>query len=222
MEVEETDSLGDETDHLAQDEFDVDYPRITAEGLRAEEARQAKSKGRQAAAPPEPLSPEQQAENLRQFGGAVSAYAAGAGVFGPGFDIPTFKIYLDDFLKAMGSPTDPLERMLVEQLATANLAIGRLHMRAGASKSAAEASVCLGAVARLMAEVRRTSVALHTWQASRGKQTKAARTATKRKKKVAAGASGRAEDKKSGDSKLRSNRVAKYFKKGAKREPAHA
>jgi hypothetical protein len=114
--------------------------------------------------PPNPRTPEQKAETLRQLGAACYLYAAAAQVVGPGFDVPVWKAYLDTYLQAAGDPADPVERILLEQLALAHHALGRLHVRAGSRESVEEVQAYLGAIARLLAEVRRTALALKAYR----------------------------------------------------------
>jgi len=74
---------------------------------------------------------------------------------------------LDDLFKGLGSPTDPVERMLAEQLALAHHAVGRL-LACGASRAAdPEVTACHASAARLMAEFRRTALALMAYRGLR-------------------------------------------------------
>jgi hypothetical protein len=138
-------------------------------GQQEEAQRKAK------ATPPLP-SPAQKAENLHELLGATLLYGASGAFFAGAIDVPTFKIYLDRFLKDAGASTDPLERQLLEQLVLAHHAIGRLHFRAGTCKDASAVTAYLAAVARLMAESRRTTIAVQAYrQAPSGKQEGATR-----------------------------------------------
>jgi hypothetical protein len=114
--------------------------------------------------PPGPRTPEQKAESLRQLGAAGYLYAAATQVVGPAFDVLTWKAYLDRYLQAAGDPADPVERILLEQLALAHHALGRLHVRAGSREGVEETQAYLAAIARLLAEVRRTALALKAYR----------------------------------------------------------
>jgi hypothetical protein len=128
--------------------------------------------------PADPRTPEQKAESLRQLGAACYLYAAAAQVVGPAFDVLTWKAYLDRYLQAAGDPTDPVERILLEQLALAHHALGRLHVRAGSREGVEETQAYMAAIARLLAEVRRTALALKVYrQPAAGKAADAAASA---------------------------------------------
>lgn len=76
----------------------------------------------------------------------------------------SFQRYLETLLAEYGSPTDPVERMLIEQLAIVHHVIGRLHAQANYAASPEEAEVHLGSAARLTAEMRRTALALRQYR----------------------------------------------------------
>lgn len=80
-------------------------------------------------------------------------------------DFAAFRSYLGGLMEKCGNPADPLEQMLIEQLAWAHHAIGRLHVAAAKANAFQEAEVYNAAVARLMAECRRTSLAIATYRA---------------------------------------------------------
>jgi hypothetical protein len=103
---------------------------------------------------------------------------------GPIFDAQTFKVYLDDLLQRSGASNDPIEQMLVHQLAQAHFAIGRLHVRSSGSRGTVEAVAYVAAAARLMAEFRRTSLALQAYrEATARKQVHPAKAATRPRRK---------------------------------------
>src|SRR5262249_40233525 len=78
---------------------------------------------------------------------------------GRSVSVPGCQLYLGDLMRESGSPADPLERMLLEQLVLAHHTIGQLHVRAGTSQTAEAAGAYAGAAARLLAELRRTALA---------------------------------------------------------------
>jgi hypothetical protein len=58
--------------------------------------------------------------------------------------------------------------MLIEQLMVAHHNVGRLHMQAAATRDLEEARICNAAAVRLMAEFRRSALALRTYRAPAG------------------------------------------------------
>ena len=74
------------------------------------------------------------------------------------------KIFRDQLIRDCGSPSDPVEVMLLEQLATSHLCLGVLNNKAALSESVEGASAYWGASARLMAEFRRTALALQSYR----------------------------------------------------------
>jgi hypothetical protein len=75
-----------------------------------------------------------------------------------------FNQYVSDVLEKGGSPKDPIERMLMEQLILAHHNIGRLQVQAAGSKGTAEAEMYNTAAVRLMGEFRKTALALKTYR----------------------------------------------------------
>jgi hypothetical protein len=106
-------------------------------------------------------SPEQKATQLREVVPAAYVYGAAAGLFQDAIDLPSCQVYLQQLLQQAGNPSDPIARMILEQLAMAHHAIGRLHVRAATRTSLAEVVAYHGVLARLMGEFRKTSLALH-------------------------------------------------------------
>ena len=74
------------------------------------------------------------------------------------------KGYRDELLREMGDPTDPLERMLIEQAAVGNVMVMQLHALAAQSGNAVEAGIFVAAAARLMAELRRMILAVREYR----------------------------------------------------------
>ncbi len=77
-----------------------------------------------------------------------------------------YKVHLENILKASGSPTDPIEIMLLHQLVTANSRIADLHAMAACAASPELATAYNLAAAKLMAEFRRSSLALRTYRSA--------------------------------------------------------
>jgi hypothetical protein len=126
-------------------------------------------------APPEPQPPEPQltadqiiagqAENLRDMTGAIQFAVAVSNSLTPDITTEAFKLYRKRLLKEAGSPTDPIEVMLVEQLALANFHIGRLHMKSCTTEHGPLAIAYADAATRLTAEFRRSALALEDYRA---------------------------------------------------------
>ena len=118
-------------------------------------------------APPslaEPISKtEHYAEQLREKGAAIFLFASMSPTV-KDIEAPAYFLYRDRLLADCGSPTDPIEVMLLEQLAMAHLNMGLLHCKAASSDSVECAGVYTQAAARLMAEFRRSSLALQAYR----------------------------------------------------------
>ncbi len=111
---------------------------------------------------------EHDAKNLKDETAACYLYGSLSPLIGGQIDAGAYRAYIDGLLREAGNPTDPLERMMVEQLALAHHNIGRLHVKAASCRSVQEASAYNAAAARLMAEFRRSALALKTYRAPAG------------------------------------------------------
>ena len=111
--------------------------------------------------PPRPS--DLQARQLRETASSCYLYGASAGVF-PAVEAAAYTAYLEQLLKDAGDPGDPIERMLVEQLAQAHHAVGRLYFKASNSETVDAAGVYLVAAARLMNEFRKSTLALKSYR----------------------------------------------------------
>jgi hypothetical protein len=193
---------------------DPSYLALTEKALQEDQAhlRAYEEKERAAQPPPQPPLPaEQQAAILRDGAAAAYLYGATAAVLGRGVSLPGCQLYLGDLMREAGSPADPVEQMLLEQLALAHHAIGQLHVRAGASQTAEAAEAYAGAAARLLAEFRRTSLALKAYRNSPPRPEPA--RAPPRRRKPRAGANGNvAAARKNGVvCELGNSRITGYF-----------
>lgn len=94
---------------------------------------------------------------------SVSRSSLGS-VAGPG----GFKVYRDRILAASGQPRDPVEAMLLEQLAWAHHRLGSLHVSAAAALAPEQASILTTASTKLMAEFRKTALALKEYRSPPG------------------------------------------------------
>src|SRR5262249_8131885 len=135
------------------------------------------------------LTTAEKAESLKQLATAGYLYAAVVAVHGPAtFDVASYKALLDDYLQAAGATSDPVERMVLEQLFLSHHVVGRLHARAGTRDRLEEVQAFLAAAARLMAEFRRSSLALKAYRerpAAKHADAPVPRAEPKRKRPVA-------------------------------------
>ena len=74
------------------------------------------------------------------------------------------KGYRDELLREMGNPTDPLERMLIEQLALAHVMTMQLHVNAALAKTPDGTGIYTTAATRLMGEMRRMILAVREYR----------------------------------------------------------
>jgi len=116
------------------------------------------------------------AGQLAETSASAFMYFTMAGVFRQA-DSLAYKLFRDRLLVECGSPTDPIEIMLIEQLALAHLNTGRLHFKS-ATADGLEAARTYGALAIALAgEFRRGALALKAYrakpQAGEGRSTKA-------------------------------------------------
>jgi hypothetical protein len=112
-----------------------------------------------------PSREEQQAGHLRNTVPALFMYASVLPAFGQ-IDEGAFKIYRNRLLADCGSPSDPVEVMVIGQLALAHLNLGLLQCRAANARKAEATWVYATAAARLMAEFRRSALALQAYRAA--------------------------------------------------------
>jgi hypothetical protein len=77
---------------------------------------------------------------------------------------PAFKLYRDQLLRDSGQPTDAIEIMLLEQLMWAHHRVGDLHVQAATASSPQTSDVYGAAAVKLMAEFRKTSLALREYR----------------------------------------------------------
>jgi hypothetical protein len=82
------------------------------------------------------------------------------------FDGQGYRTYLEDFVRDAGNPTDPIERVLLEQLGFAHLRVAQLHANAAQAGQVEAARVYTSAAARLLAELRRLALAVKGYRQS--------------------------------------------------------
>lgn len=110
------------------------------------------------------LVTEGQAYNLKERVPAAYLYCAAPTAIRNGQSGPSCATYLDNFLEEAGAPTDPVERMLLEQIAIAHHGIGRLHTEAASATTPEAANIYNSAAAKLLGEFRRCVLALREYR----------------------------------------------------------
>ncbi len=138
---------------------------VPAPEQRAVQEQPAVSDQRAVSPPVSPAQIELDAKRLTENTGSCYLYGSLAPLFGTQFDQQTYRSYLNHLLKDAGNPADPLEKMMIEQMALSHHAIGRLHVKAASSQSEQEATIYNSAAARMMNEYRRSAMALKNYRA---------------------------------------------------------
>ncbi len=128
------------------------------------DAPNAETAAEQAPQPSTEAIREALADNLRDMTGASFLYCSAASSLSDGFDPHAFKVYRDKLLQDAGNPTDPIETMLIEQLALAHFNIGRLQMKSCSVDNAKLAVAYSDAATRLLGEFRRCTLALEDFR----------------------------------------------------------
>jgi hypothetical protein len=99
------------------------------------------------------------------FAAAVLASIAGKNL-GNVVQSAGFLAYQERFLAESGGSQDPVETLLRQEVLWAHFRVGDLQAQAAAATSAETAAMYTAAAARLMAEVRKSSLALHEVRAA--------------------------------------------------------
>jgi hypothetical protein len=101
-----------------------------------------------------------QAEALRSavFPACMSLALGLDGQVGPS----GYRAYLEQLLKDV---RDPIERMLIEQLALAHFRLAQLHGDAGQAKGVEAVKILNSVAARMLGELRRTALAIRLYRA---------------------------------------------------------
>lgn len=115
---------------------------------------------------PLPDQSARHAEHLHSTAGAIYAYAGIDRVF-QGIDIPAVNLYFHRVLQDLGNPTDPIERVLIEQILMAHHNVGRLYAKAAHANHLEAERVYLGAAALLAGELRRTALAFRSYKTAK-------------------------------------------------------
>jgi hypothetical protein len=120
------------------------------------------------AAPNRPAAgptPEDVAASITAQAAGLYLYASMTTFFPQNLTPATFLKVMATQVEAAGNPKDPVERMMVEQLVICHHNLGRIWLRGSLAKSVEEARVYHAAAAHLMAEYRRSALALRTYRA---------------------------------------------------------
>jgi hypothetical protein len=120
---------------------------------------------------PSEIKEEQQQEMVRGMSQAVkdkasATYLAASAesILGTRILPQAYAPYMEQLLVDCGDTADPIERMLIEQIALAHHNIGRLHVQAARAESIQQANAYNSAAARLLAEFRRAILALKAYR----------------------------------------------------------
>ncbi len=116
------------------------------------------------ALPQNPELAQQFAYSLRHRVAAIYLQASAGKTWTLDVPVDAYTLYMQQLLKDAGSPGDPVEQMLVEQLAMAHHNIGRLHANAAVVKDLQQIKAYNSAAVRLLAEFRRMAEALRTYR----------------------------------------------------------
>jgi hypothetical protein len=105
------------------------------------------------------------ASQLRDTAAAAFLFSSMAGTFTQA-DTAAFRKFRDQLLADAGGPTDPIEIMMIEQIVLAHMNIGRLQFRSSTAESVELARGYGGMATQLLAEFRRTCLALQAFRLS--------------------------------------------------------
>jgi hypothetical protein len=103
-----------------------------------------------------------QAEFLRT--GMIPALMATATSLDKFVETAAYKVYLEDVVRESGNATDPIERMLIEQLAIAHFRIADLQAKAGKAEGVESTKLLNTVASRMLGEFRRTALALQVYR----------------------------------------------------------
>lgn len=113
----------------------------------------------------------QLAINLRDNAAAGWLSWVMSSTLGEQVDPDAFLVYRDVLLKEAGDPQDPIERMLIEQLALAHFSIGQMRIRSCSTDSPKMTLAFSDAATRLFSEFRRSVLALEEYRSKRALRT---------------------------------------------------
>ena len=109
--------------------------------------------------------------NLRDNAAAGWLYMVTNSTLGEQIGPDAFLVFRKLMLEEAGNPADPVERMLVEQLALAHFSIGQLRVRSCMTDSPKMSLAFCDSATRLLGEFRRCSLALEEYRTKRAART---------------------------------------------------
>jgi len=112
-----------------------------------------------------PADPKDGAGILRTFSGAAVLSSLAGPLLKSLVPLAGFKHYRDQTLAEIGQALDPIAEMLVDELLWAHHRLGQLHAEAANAKTPELIEVLNGAATKLMAEQRRSALALREYRA---------------------------------------------------------
>ena len=115
-----------------------------------------------------------QADHLRDMLSPIALYGSVSQSHGGQLSPDAYAKYLRDLVADCGSPRDPIEKMIVEQLVLAHANIGRLYVKSGMAGQHEESIAFAAAAGRLTGEFRRLSLALTEYRSRAVDQIKVA------------------------------------------------
>ena len=151
---------------------DAEEPSATAKETPSGDADRDDTRQRDASGEPKPglndsrhraaQRAASQAEGLQKT--LVPGYMATALGLDNLFESAAYKLFLENILKDSGDPSDPIERMLIEQLTFAHLRIAQLQSLAGTAKAHEAIKLLNASASRLLGEFRRTALAVRAYR----------------------------------------------------------
>ena len=116
--------------------------------------------------------PKQQCNSAVDFVDKFVIAGALADILGVGPKVDGYdaKDYLAKFLRDAGQPTDPIERLMLEQLALAHFRLITLHGQASRATQPEAMKIFNAAAVRLMGEIRRYALAIRAYRLPPGQK----------------------------------------------------
>ena len=112
------------------------------------------------------------AMNLRDASAAGWLYWAVNSLYPELVSIDAFQLFRQALLRDAGNPSDPIEVMMIEQLALAHFGIGRLQVRSCSADNAKWTIAYADSTTRLLGEFRRCTLALEQYRTSQENRNK--------------------------------------------------
>ena len=119
----------------------------------------------------EALHTAELALNLRDNAAAGWLYMVTNSTLGEQIGPDAFLVFRKLMLEEAGNPADPVERMLIEQLALAHFSIGQLRVRSCSASLPKMSLAFSDSATRLLGEFRRCSLALEEYRSKRAVRT---------------------------------------------------